>query len=369
MNQKHILAYILFTCLSIANAQCRLKLSGHGDAPLIKAEFSTDGSMIAACTEDNLIYIWDGHFDEPPLIRVQGRLRKSISSIAFAPNSQLLALGYTDGYVEIRKIDPFNRKLELINYTQDRKFAHLTSLAFKDNENLFIATTDEEESEVWKYDLGKCKRQIIFRDTYPIKNIQCSPSGKSLYVIRRTDLEILREENEFKSTLLIKDKGKRLIEGKRISIMYAEGDEVIILCADFSKVNENKFLLVSPGGTIHIQTFGMNEFDYIFGYNAVYAQFSPVDHRILLIADKGKTQDALYLMKPFRNNGKPYHIIDDGTNLEGRVTSARFNHNGTKVMATLDTGEVIIWDIPQRWDQTLENLYDYINKNYYCIVQ
>ena len=346
MNQKHILTYILFTGLSMGYANCiqTFLACGPADAKIRQAEFSPDGTMIALLDNNGEVSIRDDRGS----IQLRVHHETPITTFAFSPDSRLFALGCAEGYIEI--IDPTAETIEKITDLSGQTKKPVTSLAFLDNNSLCITYA---KMQVYMYMLNVVPKDIMpaFKNDKPINNIQSSPSGKLLYITQGFYIQKLM----------------------RNSIEHADFFDQII-CTDFSKINENKFVEVTFDGTIRVGEFGKSGWLTIFDQNAVKAQFSPVDDGLLLVATAwqklphDKRSNIKLIRLSLDDNEK--HQVIEFPNHDRILTSARFNHDGTKIIGITLNGPAMIFDAPvlsKSWGETISSLPGNIYKK--CEIQ
>ncbi len=322
MNQKQILAYILFAALSIVNAQCVIKFKGHDNAPIIEAEFSPDSTMIVTVANDGTLWIWETYNNENPLFKVQ--CDSLITAFAFAPNSRLLAVGCDDGHVEIRELNPSDLASKTIRVIDHPSNQSVTSLAFTDNIDVSIAYSD---NTVYGYNIETKKKYHLHSDTSKIHKIQWSHGGDALYITKYTEIEVRwRDDDGFHERSLVTSSLNPIRQAR------------------FSKTNINKCVEVMGNGTIIVREFGTKN-EITIAEQAIYAEFSPVDDGMILVAHSCGVCNVVYMIRLGYDDNKPYLIINNGEDIKGRFISARFNHDGMRVIATTTNGEAIMWSI------------------------
>ena len=344
MNHKHILAYILFTGLSTVNAQYLMELSRHDHARIVEAKFSPDGALIATRAENGTVWIWDTKNNEEPLFKIQ--CNSLITAFAFNPSSHWLVIGCNNGHVEIINFNPHDKTSETIRVNDHPSNQSVTSISFRDKVRVCIAYSD---NTIYSYAIYPDIWNQIHSDTSTIHKIHCSHMGKSLYITKDLGLELIVDYDGVYRKLYFSAFGESNVQ------------------TDFSKTNENKFVLATPEGFIMVGQTDNIAWLNLGNHHAVSAQFSPVDDGMILVAHSWGEHNLIYLIRIGFNDNKPYQMIETGENIFGRLLSARFNHDGTKVIATTTNGQVPIWDVPQSWGSTLYNVSSLIYKK--CEIQ
>ncbi len=342
MNHKHIFAYIIFISLSMAHAQCYILLKGH-EGRINHAEFHHNGTEIATLSDNGTVRLWNtatGDFlRQYP--RTDVELEGKIHSFAFAPEGWRLATGYDDGSIHLSTFPTDNGDecylLPAIDETAETPIA----AAFKDYKTLCIAN---KHGSISYCNLSK-KKKIWYRfhvydgdideDVYDasINSLQFSPSGDYLLVTQRDQAYLVKMHPD-----------NRTEQIKKVGLSSFDHE---MIAAEFNH-DETKFICTSTDGTICINGVGYideaeeTEWSMLLKEPAISAQFSPINDQIILIAST-KDNTAKLLQVDYSN--REYKVIKTFAEHTGKITSARFNHDGTKFVTTSNDGTAIIEDI------------------------
>jgi WD40 repeat protein len=106
--------------------------------------FSPDGKRLIALEQGGSERLWLARIDPPAPARAIA-LGKVVSTAAFSPDSQRIAVGYDDGLVELRTVDP---SLVVQRFDGHRKSVY--AVAFSADGKQLVSASADGTALVWK---------------------------------------------------------------------------------------------------------------------------------------------------------------------------------------------------------------------------
>lgn len=156
--------------------KCKYVLRGHRKA-VTAAKFSPNGKLLATCSADSTIRLWDARATstgEPPtfahLATLEGHV-EGVSDVSWAPDSQMLASASDDKTVRVWNTQT-NRVLRILTgHTH-----HVTSVDYNFKGNLIVSGSADENVRIWDVKQSKCLR-ILAAHSDPVSAVQFAPDG------------------------------------------------------------------------------------------------------------------------------------------------------------------------------------------------
>lgn len=148
---------------------------------IYSSAFSPDGKLLATGEAKGRIRLWDTSGKQLTELKTHESesddendiIIRSISSIAFSPDSKILATGSHDGSIHLWKL--FNKQL-LTTFKSNR--TAVTSLAFSPDGKLLAIGRNDYTASLWN--LSDKRLTVLNGHTYQVRDLAFSPDGKLL---------------------------------------------------------------------------------------------------------------------------------------------------------------------------------------------
>lgn len=138
-------------------------------------DFSRDGKLLAAGSDDTRIRVWDVESRE--LRQTFNGHSEIITSVRFSPDMKLIASGSEDGTSSIWDADSdTGQRLQTLESEQRRK---VNSVAFCPPDGSRLASATDNAIEIWDTKTGD-RLQVLRSRSFNIRSVAFSPSGAYL---------------------------------------------------------------------------------------------------------------------------------------------------------------------------------------------
>jgi len=156
-------AKIMFTpttkaeLVNALSSPMRASLQGHA-APVRSAAFSPDGKSIATSGEDNMVVLWDFETFESLYYSTMIEHPNFVMNLAFSPDSKLLATACKDGVARIYQVDEWKKHegdwkpiAELRDYQKPvEQLKSIRSIAFSPDGQLIATGSEDNAVRIWR---------------------------------------------------------------------------------------------------------------------------------------------------------------------------------------------------------------------------
>lgn len=373
-------------------------LIGHSGA-VTGLSFSRGGNLLASVSADGICKIWDPSRRADALRTISGHVGQ-LMTVAFSPNNRYIATAGADETIRIWSVANGN-ELRAMQGHRD----WITSITFlSDGESLVSASVD---GTVRLWAESKAFEAPVFGHDYPVRYLAMSPQsdrlasgsedGKIILWDTATGNEILTMANHLSPirALAFSNNGQKLISADREQIIklweIPSGREVQSFISKSDGINRLAFLQQDRGiaASIGSSNISLWEFDKtqlkpepvrsFLGYerhcNSVafaqdiialgstdgtivfkkITQFKPeLDETIkaysvavseITMSANGTRLLAINLENEFKLwNLADKKLIKAWKARPARLTALAINAAGNKVLASFDTGEIVLWD-------------------------
>lgn len=161
--------------IDATNQQVEQSYTGHG-SPITDVGFSADGQTIVSTGEDGTIKLWRKEFEQDPFLVLQGH-RGDIRGARFTPDAKILVSGSKDRTIRVWKM--FERGQSVLA----KEGAKVLSLAFAPNSETIAIGKDNGEITIENLgqDQNSNPSQITFESLFTkILSLSMSPDGQML---------------------------------------------------------------------------------------------------------------------------------------------------------------------------------------------
>eukprot|EP00747_Dinoflagellata_sp_TGD_P194372 gnl/TRDRNA2_/TRDRNA2_61704_c0_seq1.p1 gnl/TRDRNA2_/TRDRNA2_61704_c0~~gnl/TRDRNA2_/TRDRNA2_61704_c0_seq1.p1 ORF type:complete len:413 (+),score=58.04 gnl/TRDRNA2_/TRDRNA2_61704_c0_seq1:48-1286(+) len=249
------------------NGTCQRRLAGHF-APVLSAEFSPDGLLLATGSQDRTVRIWQ--VDTGECIRIFQGHHDHVRSVAFSPDGTYLVSGSNDMSAILWTVDS-GRMVALFDGHTDR----ITSVAFSPNGSLVATGSVDNTARVWDAQKGECIGTIDEHSDC-IRSVDFAPGD---------DLTLVTGSADY-TAMVWKLENKDVMEGDchvPDCVVLLQGHRAPVHSAKFSNLGDVLVTTCSDGTA---KVWNANSGHCIFTLDAhngqaLWAAFSPDDFHIV----------------------------------------------------------------------------------------
>ena len=165
------------TICRTADGATLVQIKGHRDV-IYDAQFSPDGRLVATCSYDRMIHLWNAA-DGTPVRTLSGH-NGAVYSLAFSPNGKVLASASADDTIKLWNVKTGER-LDTLGQAEGEQSA----VAFSPDSKSILAAGADRQLRAWTF-LSRDKAEInplaLSRTAHskPIVKLAMSPDGSRL---------------------------------------------------------------------------------------------------------------------------------------------------------------------------------------------
>jgi WD40 repeat protein len=148
-------------------------------------KFSPNGKIIASCSGDNTIKLWD-YYSGNCIKTLIGHIK--IKSIDFSPNGQIIVSCSEDHTIKLWDINSINHNNVCIKTLYGHNNCVMVIKFSPDGRNI-VSGSQDKTIKLWDYSIGKCIKTLYDHKNY-IRHIEFSPNGR-LMLSQSADCVIL----------------------------------------------------------------------------------------------------------------------------------------------------------------------------------
>jgi WD40 repeat protein/serine/threonine protein kinase/tetratricopeptide (TPR) repeat protein len=145
------------------------------------AEFSPDGTLLAAGMQFQRVVVWDVAGGNVKLNLFQMPSMMIITALTFSPDGKALAVGTDIGVVTLWNVETGRQLAAFKGHT-----TQVNALAFSPDEQVLATASSDKTVRLWDVQTGQ-ERSTLLGHTGPVSMVRFAPDGKTLATASRSD--------------------------------------------------------------------------------------------------------------------------------------------------------------------------------------
>ena len=284
-------------------------LTGHRKS-VFSVAFSPNGQILASASSDNTVRLWNPNTGQETATLI-GHTRP-VQSVAFSPNGQILASAGRDNTIRLWNVNTGQTLRELKEHTD-----HVFSVAFSPNGQILASASKDNTIRLWNLNTGQTIRTLK-RHTDHVFSVAFSPNGQILASASRDNTIRLWNPNTGQNIRTLNEHTDHVF-----GVAFSPNGRILA-----SASRDNTVRLWNPNTGQNIDTLG-DHTNHVYG-----VAFSP-DGRILA---SGSYDDTVRLWNP--NTRRNIAILEGHRN---NVQSIAFSPDGITIASGSWDNTVRLW--------------------------